>query len=167
MKILKSFKSVCILTKQYKSVGKKVGLVVGGFDVLHLGHINLFRQAKRVVDILFVGLDSDQTLKLTKGENRPINNYYRRSQFLSEITLVDHVFELNNFYIHGDKKSDQYFINLYQKISPTHIFTHIDSDKLHSKRKDLAKRLGIKFVPDRTKYITTTSEILSKIQSEI
>ncbi len=83
MKILNSLQKVIGTVNSTKKTGLKVGLVTGGFDVLHMGHLNLFRLAKKNCDILVVGLDHDKTLKATKGENRPINNYKRRSQFLS------------------------------------------------------------------------------------
>jgi len=47
--------------------GRSVGLVAGSYDICHLGHIRLFRLAKKYVDILIVGLDSDRTIKKDKG----------------------------------------------------------------------------------------------------
>ncbi|MFZ3301239.1 MAG: pantoate--beta-alanine ligase [Microgenomates group bacterium] len=166
MKIISSVKKIAEISNREKKHGKSVGLVVGGYDVLHLGHINLFRQAKKYVDILIVGLDNDKTLKLTKGESRPINNFYRRSQFLSEISLVDYIFQIDKIFKHGDTNSDLYFYKLYKKINPTHVFTHPETDSLYKRRKHISKDLGINFIPDRTKYITTTTEILNILSNE-
>src|SRR3989344_7054281 len=106
MKILNSLQKVIATCKRERETGTKVGLVTGGFDVLHMGHLNLFRLAKKHCDILIVGLDHDKTLKATKGENRPINNYQRRSQFLSDLSTVDYVFKINKVFKHGeDRKS--------------------------------------------------------------
>lgn len=47
--------------------GKKVGLVTGCFDILHFGHISIFEFAKSHVDILLVGIDSDESIKINKA----------------------------------------------------------------------------------------------------
>ena len=167
MKIIKSINDLSKLVLVQKNKGKRVGLVVGAFDVMHLGHINLFRLAKKHVDTLIVGLDNDKTLKITKGEKRPINNYYRRSQFLSELSLVDYVFKIGRVFKHGDTKSSDYFLSLYKKIGPTHIFTHTETDSQGLNRKRMAKVLSIKFIPDATKTVTHTSDILKKLESEM
>lgn len=144
----------------------KVGLVTGGFDVLHMGHLNLFRLAKKHCDVLIVGLDHDKTLKATKGENRPINNYQRRSQFLSDLSTVDYIFKINKVFKHGDDTSTTYFENLYRKIKPNFIFTHTATDSLSKRRKELAKLSGIKFIPDKSKIVTHSSTIIKKLELE-
>ena len=129
MKILKTLKDVERVSNLSQKKGGKVGLIVGCFDVLHMGHINLFRLAKKHVDILIVGLDNDKTIKLTKGKNRPINSYKRRSQFLSELSKVDYIFKINKVFLHGDAVAKQYFKRLSEKVKPTHIITHIATDR--------------------------------------
>ena len=46
----------------------KIVLVTGGFDPLHSGHIEYFREAKKLGDILVVGLNSDEWLARKKGQ---------------------------------------------------------------------------------------------------
>ena len=65
--------------------------VNGCFDVLHRGHIELFGYAKSLGDILIVGIDSDDRVKLLKGESRPINNQQDRKFFLESIRYIDKV----------------------------------------------------------------------------
>lgn len=166
-KILKSLREVSEITSITKRGHKKVGLVFGAYDVLHMGHINLFRLAKKHVDILIIGLDNDQTIKLSKGKNRPINNYHRRSNFLSEITNVDYIFKIGKVFKHGDIKSSEYFERLYKKIQPTHIFTHSASDNFDKEKQRIAKSLGIKYIPDKTKTVTHSSVIIKKLESEL
>jgi len=117
-------------------------------------------------NVLIVGLDHDKTLKATKGENRPINNYNRRSQFLSDLSTVDYIFKINKIFKHGDDKSTVYFENLYKKINPTFVFTHTATDSLSKRRKQLAKRTGIKFIPDRSKTVTHSTTIIKKLELE-
>ena len=55
-------------------------LVGGCFDVLHLGHIKFLQAAKKIGDILFVFVESDENVKKIKGEARPINNQTERAR---------------------------------------------------------------------------------------
>ena len=63
----------------------------GCFDVLHMGHIELFRYAKQQGTKLYVGVDSDEKVKHDKGSNRPFNTLSDRIQFLRAIRYVDKV----------------------------------------------------------------------------
>ncbi len=63
----------------------------GCFDILHRGHIELFKFAKKAGDHLVVGIDSDSRVKQLKGESRPINNQEDRKFFLESIRYVDEV----------------------------------------------------------------------------
>ena len=57
----------------------------GCFDVLHRGHIELFKYAKSLGDKLIVGVDSDDKVKKDKGKDRPINNLEDRTEMLLSI----------------------------------------------------------------------------------
>ena len=61
----------------------------GCFDILHIGHLELFKYAKKLGDKLFVGIDSDDRIKKYKGENRPFNNQVIRLSFLQSIKYID------------------------------------------------------------------------------
>ena len=63
----------------------------GCFDILHRGHIELFRYAKSLGDELIVGIDTDEKVKLDKGKNRPINNLQDRMFMLQSIKYIDKV----------------------------------------------------------------------------
>mgnify|MGYP003115238614 FL=1 len=63
----------------------------GCFDVLHRGHIELFKFAKSKGDYLVVGIDSDERVRENKGHTRPINNVQDRKFFLEAIGCVDEV----------------------------------------------------------------------------
>ena len=68
----------------------------GCFDVLHRGHIELFKYAKSLGNELFVGIDSDEKVKLDKGEGRPINKLADRIIMLKSIKYIDEVFSFDN-----------------------------------------------------------------------
>jgi D-beta-D-heptose 7-phosphate kinase/D-beta-D-heptose 1-phosphate adenosyltransferase len=66
----------------------------GTFDVLHMGHIELFREAKKLAGPsgkVIVGTDSDQRIRELKGPTRPINNLIDRVDFLRAIKYIDGV----------------------------------------------------------------------------
>ena len=63
----------------------------GCFDVLHRGHIELFKHAKSLGQKLIVGIDSDTKVKKDKGNNRPINNVEDRKFILESIKYIDQV----------------------------------------------------------------------------
>lgn len=87
-----TLKGAAKFSKDKIANNESVGFVVGGFDILHMGHANLFRFAKKYTDNLIIGLDNDKTIKLVKGNNRPINNHKNRSKLLAELASVDKIF---------------------------------------------------------------------------
>lgn len=71
-------------------------MVFGTFDILHLGHLNLFKQAKQLGDKLVVVVARDCNVEKIKGQS-PLHNEKERLEFLRYIDLVDEV-------MLGDKK---------------------------------------------------------------
>ena len=67
----------------------------GCFDILHRGHIELFKYAKSLGDKLVVGIDSDKKVKKDKGFCRPINNMEDRKFLLESIQYIDEVHIFN------------------------------------------------------------------------
>ena len=63
----------------------------GCFDILHRGHIELFKYAKSLGNKLIVGIDSDAKVKQDKGSERPINCVKDRKFILESISYVDEV----------------------------------------------------------------------------
>lgn len=63
----------------------------GCFDILHRGHIELFKYAKSLGDKLIVGIDSDEKVKKDKGPDRPFTNLKDRKFTLESIKYIDEV----------------------------------------------------------------------------
>lgn len=77
---IKTLDQIAGVSVEARKVGKKVGLITGCFDVIHVGHVELFQFAKKHCDVVVVGLDSDETIKLNKGPARPIHNISQRER---------------------------------------------------------------------------------------
>ena len=75
----------------WRRKGLKVGFTNGCFDLLHLGHLHILKEAASACDRLIVGVNSDACVKKLKGEARPIQNEETRSAILAGLTFVDAV----------------------------------------------------------------------------
>ena len=71
--------------------GQKVVFTNGCFDILHVGHARLLRQAAALGDFLVVGLNSDGSVRRLKGDSRPINGEEARAELLGSLGCVDAV----------------------------------------------------------------------------
>jgi glycerol-3-phosphate cytidylyltransferase len=74
-----------------KQVGKKLVFTNGCFDILHRGHIGYLKEARSLGDALVVALNSDVSVKLLKGAERPFNNEVDRAALLCALRSVDYV----------------------------------------------------------------------------
>ncbi|MCK5072149.1 MAG: D-glycero-beta-D-manno-heptose 1-phosphate adenylyltransferase [Bacteriovoracaceae bacterium] len=70
---------------------KKVVFTNGCFDILHVGHLYYLNEAKALGDVLFMGLNADESIRRLKGEKRPICNEEDRKFFLENLNAVDFV----------------------------------------------------------------------------
>ncbi|EAJ5681887.1 D-glycero-beta-D-manno-heptose-7-phosphate kinase [Campylobacter lari] len=70
---------------------QKVVFTNGCFDIMHYGHIKYLEKAKKLGDILVVGLNSDESVKKLKGISRPINLEFQRACMLASMYFVDYV----------------------------------------------------------------------------
>jgi D-beta-D-heptose 7-phosphate kinase / D-beta-D-heptose 1-phosphate adenosyltransferase len=88
---IKNLQEISIIAEKLKSKRKKIVFTNGCFDLLHSGHIKYLEEAKSFGDILILGLNSDKSIKILKGENRPINNEIDRAQIIAALESVDYV----------------------------------------------------------------------------
>jgi len=69
----------------------KVIFTNGCFDIFHRGHLEILKYAKSLGDYLVVGLNSNHSVKLNKGDSRPINDQEDRKALLESLIYVDKV----------------------------------------------------------------------------
>lgn len=74
-----------------KKKNKKIVFTNGCFDLIHKGHIILLKKAKSEGDLLVVAINSDDSIRKLKGENRPIFPEDERAEILAAFKMVDFV----------------------------------------------------------------------------
>ena len=79
------------IRKKLKREGKKVVFTNGCFDLLHKGHIHLFREAKKQGDVLIVAVNEDASISKFKGRGRPIFSLEERLEILEAIEEIDYL----------------------------------------------------------------------------
>jgi rfaE bifunctional protein nucleotidyltransferase chain/domain len=79
------------LVSQLKAARKTVVLANGCFDLLHVGHIRYLTAAKRLGDVLVVGINSDHSVRRLKGAGRPLMTEEERAEIVAALQPVDYV----------------------------------------------------------------------------
>ena len=88
---VRSLEELVSIRRRLKGQGKTVAFTNGCFDLLHAGHVRLFREAKRLGDVLIVGLNSDASVRRLKGPGRPIFPLRERLEILAAIADIDYL----------------------------------------------------------------------------
>ncbi|MBI2485693.1 MAG: D-glycero-beta-D-manno-heptose-7-phosphate kinase [Deltaproteobacteria bacterium] len=74
-----------------KEEGKRIVFTNGCFDLFHIGHLKLLKQAKEMGDVLVVGINSEDSAKRLKGEGRPFIGENDRVNIIAALDCVDYV----------------------------------------------------------------------------
>lgn len=78
-----------VLAEGMRAAGKRVVVANGAFDMLHVGHVRYLAAARAAGDVLFVALNSDLSVRGSKGPQRPVVPEDERAEILSHIDCVD------------------------------------------------------------------------------
>jgi len=92
---IKSQRAIKQIAATLKAQGKRIVFTNGCFDLLHVGHVRYLQKAKKLGDVLIVGLNTDHSVKLIKGKNRPIIPQKERAEVLAALAFVDYVVFFN------------------------------------------------------------------------
>ena len=90
-KKIKQLEELTGLVKEASAQGLRVIFTNGCFDMLHFGHIEFFRQARALGDLLVVATNSDRSIRAIKGQNRPHIRERQRLYLLASIDCIDHL----------------------------------------------------------------------------
>jgi rfaE bifunctional protein nucleotidyltransferase chain/domain len=74
-----------------RAAGRTVAFANGCFDILHVGHVRYLESAAREGDVLVVAINDDDSVKVLKGEGRPILAAEHRAELVAALRCVDFV----------------------------------------------------------------------------
>ena len=143
------------IVQKGQSQGKTYVVTNGCFDILHVGHVRYLQTTKSLADFSVVMLNSDKSVKLIKGETRPINSENDRAEILTALSCVDYV-------VLFDEKSPS---NLLDKIKPN-VYTKGGDYSLETlPERDVIVRNNIKV--EFIKFVEgkSTTNIINKINN--
>ena len=147
---IKTFQEIQKTVERLKKQNKKIVFTNGCFDILHRGHVSYLDVAKSYGDVLILGLNSDESVKELKGENRPINNEDDRAYVLAALESVDYVV----------KFSDNTPLNLIQIVKPDILVKGGDYEGKKVVGSEIAKEVRlVQFVDGKS-----TTNTIQKIQ---
>lgn len=89
--MIRNLSDIISLREKIKADKKKVVFTNGCFDIIHKGHVTYLNEAKSLGDYLIVGINSDDSVKRLKGNDRPINNENDRAFVMDNVKAVDDV----------------------------------------------------------------------------
>ena len=126
----------------------------GCFDILHTGHIELLKFSKRLGDKLIVAINSDDSVRKLKGNDRPINSQDDRKALLESINFVDEV-------IIFDSESPK---QIREQINPNIVVRggEFTADEIRE-RDNIPNEIDIKIFP--LVHNRSTSEVIRKIKN--
>ena len=79
------------LVEQWRGAGERIILANGNFDLLHVGHVRYLRGAKELGGRLVVAINSDESVRMLKGEGRPVIPAAERAEIVAAMADVDAV----------------------------------------------------------------------------
>lgn len=143
---------------QWKKQNNPTKLIAinGCFDILHLGHIDVFEKAKVLGSHLVIGLKSDKSITGLKGPTRPINNEYYRTRMLLALKPIDAVFVFSE----SDASS------FLRTVKPSIVVKGGDYsyNNLHPKEREVFEELGIQLHIVPIIFQVSTTKILEKLK---
>ena len=90
IKVQKNYQELSKVLEKIRTK-KKVVFTNGCFDILHVGHIHYLKEARSLGDILVVALNTDESVRKLKGDERPLQNQDDRSEILGALECVSFV----------------------------------------------------------------------------
>ncbi|MEQ8360842.1 MAG: D-glycero-beta-D-manno-heptose 1-phosphate adenylyltransferase [Cytophagales bacterium] len=90
-KKISTLEDFLVIRRELKEKGKKLVFSNGCFDIVHLGHIEYLQKARNLGDFLVLGLNSDKSVSMLKGEGRPIIDEASRARLMASMEFIDAV----------------------------------------------------------------------------
>ena len=146
--------------EELRNAGKKLVTVNGVFDLLQAGHLDFLEEAKQQGDILFVGVNTDKSVRDKKGSSRPIILQDQRAALLAALTCVDYIVIMDGVY---DEEPHGTFLPAIKSD------IHVNGDD-HGQAEtwieySIMQELGISAYTVKRRPNLSTSEIIEKIKA--
>ena len=152
---IKTLKELIPIVEKLKSQNKKIVTTNGVFDILHYGHVKYLEEAKKLGNVLIVGVNTDKSVKQNKGDKRPINDEKSRLSVLAALESVDYVF------LFDEKDPGNWLDKL-----KTNIHVKAGDYKLSQIiEKDVVQKNGGKIVIAKVEKGYSTTNLINKILS--
>ena len=145
------------ILKRIRDIGERIAFTNGCFDILHVGHVRYLSRARSFGDVLVVGLNSDDSVKKIKGEERPINFEKHRAEVLAAMECVNYVTIF----------SDPTPLKLIKMVKPDVLVKGSDWEENEIVGSDVVKRNGGKIVRVPIVPCMSTSKLIERIQRGI
>ena len=152
---IKTKKAMKELVRRVKQEGKKIVFTNGCFDILHQGHVRYLYEASNNGDYLIVGLNSDKSVRINKGKNRPLISEEARSELIAALCFVDGVVIFN----------EETPIELIRYLMPHILAKGADWAESDIVGSDLIKRSGGEVIRIPLVSGVSTSEIIRRVIS--
>jgi rfaE bifunctional protein nucleotidyltransferase chain/domain len=79
------------ISKELREEGRRLVFTNGCFDLLHIGHVRYLEAARALGDALIVAINGDESVRVLKGEGRPLNSENERAEVIAALECVDYV----------------------------------------------------------------------------
>jgi glycerol-3-phosphate cytidylyltransferase len=150
---IKTLSQLIPIAQKLKRQNKKIVTTNGVFDILHYGHVKYLEGAKKLGDVLIVGVNTDRSVKINKGDKRPINDEKSRISVLAALESVDYAFLF-------DEKDPREWLS---QIKPN---THVKAGDYKLSRiieKDSVEKNGGKIAIAKMEKGHSTTKLISRI----
>jgi D-beta-D-heptose 7-phosphate kinase/D-beta-D-heptose 1-phosphate adenosyltransferase len=130
----------------------KIGWTNGCFDLFHMGHLYNLQEASRMCDFLIVGINTDSSVQMNKGPNRPIQSHSFRADNIAKLNEVDVI-------VYIEEKTPEFILKILQ---PDRLFKGQDYTMDQIVGKEYVKEIYL--IPYESGYSTTNQirQILDK-----
>jgi rfaE bifunctional protein nucleotidyltransferase chain/domain len=91
MAVIATLDELARLIAVERAEGRSIALANGVFDLLHVGHIRYLEGAKAEADRLVVAVNDDDSVRMLKGEGRPVMSQADRAELVAALRCVDYV----------------------------------------------------------------------------
>jgi len=145
------------IAEALRNQGRKLVLTNGCFDLLHLGHVRYLEMARGLGDALAVAINGDDSVRLLKGEGRPLNPENDRAEIIAALQCVDYAVLFPEMRV----------TRLIEEVRPAIYVKGGDytPDSLHPEEHEALKRIGaeIRILPFEPGH--STSRLIAQIKN--